>query len=490
VRRAVQVEGISEREAARQFGIARETVRKMQRYPTPPGYQRTKPVRRPKLGPWLGVIDQIFKDDANLPKKQRHTAKRIWERLKDEHGFTGGYTIVKDYVREARRRQQEMFVPLAHPPGDAQADFGEALAIVDGKQLKAHFFCIDLPHSDDCFVMAFPAERTEAFCEGHNQAFTYFDGVPRNIVYDNTKIAVAEILGGGKRKRTQAFTELQSHYLFDTRFGRPAKGNDKGKVEGLVGYARRNFLVPVPRVASWEELNRRLLEQCQRRRERKLWGHSETIGERFTRDREQLLPLPPVSYEACEKVTTRVNSLSLVRYRTNDYSVPVAYGHRQVLLKAYVWEVVISCGSEVIARHRRCYDREDVIFNPLHYLPLLERKTNALDQAAPLVGWELPAEFDQLRRLLEARLEKRGRRDYVQVLRLLETFSLDEVQQGIQSALRLGAISFDAVKHLVLCAIEQRPPRLDLENYPHLPVAEVAVTKATDYQTLLSEVAR
>ncbi len=490
VRRAVQVEGTSEREAARQFGIARETVRKMQRYSVPPGYQRKKPVRRPKLGPWVGVIDQILKDDESRPKKQRHTAKRIWDRLKEEHGFTGGYTIVKDYVREARQRQQEMFVPLAHPPGDAQADFGEALAVIGGKQLKAHFLCIDLPHSDDCFVMAFPVERTESFCEGHNQAFAYFGGVPRNIVYDNTKIAVSEILGDGKRKRTQAFTELQSHYLFEARFGRPAKGNDKGKVEGLVGYARRNFLVPVPHVASWEELNRHLLEQCQRRRERKLRGHTETIAERFERDREQLLPLPPVPYEACEKKTTRVSSLSLVRYRTNDYSAPVAYGHRQVLLKAFVWEVVISCGSEVIARHPRSYEREEMIFDPLHYLPLLERKTNALDQAAPLVGWELPAEFQQLRRLLEARLEKRGRRDYVQVLRLLETFSLEEVRKGVQAALRLGAISFDAVKHLVLCAIEQRPPRLDLENYPHLPLAEVAVTQATDYQALLSEVAR
>jgi transposase len=462
----------------------------MQRYSVPPGYQRKKPVRRPKLGPWVGVIDQILKDDESQPKKQRHTAKRIWDRLKQEHGFTGGYTIVKDYVREARQRQQEMFVPLAHPPGDAQADFGEALAVIDGKQLKAHFLCIDLPHSDDCFVMAFPAERTESFCEGHNQAFAYFGGVPRTIVYDNTKIAVAEILGGGKRKRTQAFTELQSHYLFEARFGRPAKGNDKGKVEGLVGYARRNFLVPVPHVASWEELNRHLMEQCRNRRERKLWGHAETIEERFARDREQLLALPPVRYEACEKRTICVSSLSLVRYRTNDYSVPVAYGHRQVLLKAFVWEVVISCGSEIIARHPRSYEREEMIFDPLHYLALLEKKTNALDQAAPLAGWELPAEFHQLRRLLEARLEKRGRRDYVQVLRLLETFSLEEVQKGVQAALRLGAISFDAVKHLVLCAIEQRPPRLDLENYPHLPLAEVAVTQATDYQALLSEVAR
>ena len=490
VRRAVQVEAMSEREAVRQFGIARETVRKMLRYSVPPGYRRKKPVQRPKLGPWLGVIDQILKDDEERPKKQRHTAKRIWDRLKEEHGFTGGYTIIKDYVRQVRLRHKEVFVPLTHQPGDAQADFGEALVVVGCQQQKAHFLCVDLPHSDDCFVMAFPAENTEAFCEGHNQAFAYFGGVPRTILYDNTKLAVVKILGDGRREPTKAFSELKSHYLFEARFGRPGKGNDKGNVEGIVGYARRNFLVPVPRVASWDELNAHLLEQCRKRRERTLRGEKETIGERFERDREKLLPLPAAPYEACGKCTTRASSLSLVRYKTNDYSVPVAYAHQQVLVKAFVWEVVISCASEIIARHRRSYGREEMIFDPLHYLALLEQKTRALDQAAPLVGWELPEEFGKLRRLLEARLEKRGRREYVQVLRLLETFSLEEVHAAVRAALRLGAISFDGVKHLVLCAIERRPPKLDLENYPHLPVAPVTVTKAADYQVLLQEAAQ
>lgn len=487
IRRAVQVEGKSQRETAREFGLARKTVRKMLEFSVPPGYRRNKPVRRPKLGPWLGVIDQILEEDESQPKKQRHTAKRIWDRLKTEHSFSGGYTIVKDYVREARLRHKEVFVPLAHPPGEGQADFGEALAVIGGQQQKAHFLCIDLPHSDDCFVQAFPAENTEAFCEGHNQAFAYFGGVPDRILYDNTKIAVLEIAGDGQRKPTQAFSELKSHYLFEAKFGRPGKGNDKGAVEGLVGYARRNFLVPVPRVASWEELNTQLREQCRKRRARKLWGHSETIGERFERDRERLLGLPPAPYEACQKRTTRASSQALVRYKTNDYSVPVAYAHRTVLLKAFVWEVLISCGSEVIARHARSYEREQMIFEPLHYLALLERKTGALDQAAPLSGWVLPREFGELRRQLEARLSKRGRREYVQVLRLLETFPLPEVQLAVGDALQLRAISFDAVKHLLLCRIEQRPPKLDLENYPHLPAAEVALTKASDYQALLSQ---
>jgi transposase len=485
VRRAVLVNGMSERETAREFGLARETVRKILRYSVPPGYQRQKPARRPKLDQWVAIIDRILEDDKHQPRKQRHTAKRIFDRLKEEHGFPGGYTIVKDYVRLKRLRQREMFVPLDHPPGDAQADFGEAKVIIAGVESTAHYFVMDLPQSDDSFVMAFPAETTEAFLEGHNHAFRYFGGVPRTILYDNTKLAVARILGDGTRRKTQAFSELQSYYLFAEKFGRPAKGNDKGKVEGLVGYARRNFLVPVPRMASWADLNRHLLEQCQKRRQRKLRGHSQTIAERFQIDQEKLLPLPATPYEACEKVSTRVTSWSLVRYRTSDYSVPTQWGHREVLVKGFVDEVVIAAGSEVIARHARSYEREDMIFDPLHYLALLEQKPNALDQAKPLAGWQLPAGFAELRRLMEARLSKKGKREFVQVLRLLETFTMTDVAAAIEDALRLGTISFDAVKHLVLGRIEQRPPRLDLENYPHLPLANVATTQASDYLALL-----
>ena len=486
VRRAVQVDGMSIRQAAREFGMARKTVRKMLQFSLPPGYERKKPVAKPKLGPWLGIIDQILEEDRDRQKKQRHTAKRIWQRLQAEHAFAGGYTVVKDYVREARLRQKEVFVPLTHPPGDAQADFGEALVAIGGVEQKAHFLCVDLPHSDDSFVMAFPAETTEAFLEGHRRAFEYFGGVPRTILYDNTRIAVAQITGDGERRPTEAFSGLQSHYLFAAKFGRPGKGNDKGNVEGLVGYARRNFLVPVPRSANWEELNRKLLEDCRQRRSQRIRGEQETIGERFERDRGKLLPLPPAPYEACARRSTRASSQALVRFATNDYSVPVAYAHHPVLVKAFVWEVVISAASEVIARHTRSYGREEMVFDPLHYLALLEQKTNALDQAAPLAGWELPEEFGQLRRQMEARQGKRGKREYVQVLRLMETFPLAEVAGAVRQALELRAIGFDAVKHLVLCALDRRPPKLDLENYPHLPVAEVALTRAADYQALLS----
>ena len=486
VRHSVLIEGISQREAARIFGIDPRTVAKMLAFSVPPGYRRRQRVCRPKLDAFTGIIDQILEADKRVPKKQRHTSKRVFERLRDDHNFIGGITIVKDYIFTAKQRQQEMFIPLTHPPGHAQADFGEALAVIGGVEQKIHFLVMDLPHSDACFLKAYPAETTEAFCDAHVAAFAFFGGVPVSILYDNTRIAVARILGDGTRKRTRAFSELVSHYLFEDRFGRPGKGNDKGKVEGMVGYTRRNFMVPKPRFASFDDLNAHLAGRCCKRMDDKLRGHKGTIGERFEADAERLQPLPAVPYDACDKQSVRVSSLSLVRYRSNDYSVPTAYGHQEVLVRGYVHEVVIACGAEVIARHARSWEKEDYICDPLHYLALIEQKTNALDQAAPLAGWELPEVFLILRRLMEARMGKKGKREFVQVLRLLETFRIVDVEAGIQSALERGTIGFDAVKHLVLCRIERRPPRLDMTVYPYLPKAHVAVTSPGDYMALLS----
>ena len=489
VRYAVRIEGISRREAGRRFGIDPRRVAKMLSFSVPPGYRRSRPPARPKLDSFVGLIEAILVEDKARPAKQRHTSKRIFERLRDEHGYVGGLTIVKDYVLAQRQRQREVFVPLRHDPGHAQADFGEALAVIGGVERKIHFFAMDLPHSDAGFVQAYPAETTEAFCAGHVAAFTFFGGVPASILYDNTKLAVARILGDGTRQRTRVFSELQSHYLFSDRFGRPGKGNDKGKVEGLVGLTRRNFLVPLPHAAGFAALNERLLVDCRHRLGDRLRGHSETIGARLARDQACFHDLPPTPYDACEKQPGRVSSLSLVRYRGTDYSVPTAYGHREVLIRGYVDSVVISCGAEIIARHARSYEREDFVFDPLHYLALLERKIGALDQAAPLAGWNLPEAFTTLRRLLEARMGKQGKREFVQVLRLMEVFAVEDVAAGVRDAIDRGVIGFDAVKHLVLCRIERRPARLDMAVYPYLPHASVTTTSARTYLDLLTGVA-
>ena len=341
------------------------------------------------------------------------------------------------------------------------------------------------------FCRAYPAETNEALLDGHVSAFAFLGGVPQSVLYDNTRLAVARILGDGRRQRTRAFTELQSHYLFEDRFGRPAKGNDKGKVEGMLGYVRRNFLVPIPSLESFDALNAHLERRCLERMDATLRGHSETIGQRMERDLDALLPLSATPYDACDRQADRVSSLSLVRYRTNDYSVPVAYGHRDVLLRGYVDEVVISCGSEIIARHPRSYERDDFVYDPIHYLPLLEQKIGALDQAAPLQEWDLPDEFGTLR-----------------LLSLPKGAGVPHGTAG-QAGVRAGAAALGDLLprggarsrqgrpqtggHQLRCgeapgavpAGRQAAP-LDLELYPYLPRVIVNITSAGDYMSLLS----
>ena len=267
IRRAVMIEGLSRREAATRFGVHRNTITKMLAFPVPPGYRRSEPSASKKLGPYMAWIDRVLNADRGVHKKQRHTAQRIYERLRDEEGFSGGYTIVREYVARATLRSREMFVPLSHRPGHAQADFGEADGYIAGKKVRFHYFCMNLPHSGGCFVKAYPAETAEAFCDGHVAAFDFFGGVPCSILYDNTRLAVARIAKGGQRLHSRMFAELQSHYLFEERFGRPGKGNDKGKVEGLVGNARRHFMTPLPVADDFDALNSRFLDACLKRRQ-------------------------------------------------------------------------------------------------------------------------------------------------------------------------------------------------------------------------------
>ena len=491
VRRFVLVEGHSRRKAAKVFGLSRGTVDKMCQFSEPPGYRRKTPPAKPKLDGFTSIIDAILKSDAHAPKKQRHTAKRIFERLRDEHGFQGGTTIVSDYVREARQRSAEVFVPLHHPPGHAQVDFGEAIVEIEGVRRKGHVFFMSLPYSDASFMKVYLAETTEAFLDGHVSAFAFFGGIPQSILYDNTKLAVAKICGDGTRQRTRAFTSLCSHYLFDDRFGRPGKGNDKGKVEGLVKNGRRRFLTPVPIASGIDVINAKLEEDCLKDQNRCADRQEKTIGERLMDDLDAFERLPPAPFEACEVQSARVSSTSLVRYRCNDYSVPTTCGLRKVTVKGFVDGVVIFNGSEEIARHKRSYTKRDFVYNPLHYLALLERKPGALDQAAPLQDWQLPPQFEHLRRLMEARMatEAKGKREFIQVLRLMELFDEAIVAGAVNRAIKLGTISFDAVKQLVVARVERRPANLDLDAYPHLPQAKVKATRAADYNALTGDMA-
>lgn len=238
-----------------------------------------------------------------------------------------------------------------------------------------------------------------------------------------------------------------------------------------------------------DALNARLANLCRARQKERAGRNEQTIGERLVADAAALRELPTEPFEACHKQATKASSLALVRYRTNDYSVPTAYGFRDVLVKGFVDEVVIFCEGVEIARHARSYGRDDFVFEPRHYLALLEQKPGALDQAAPLQGWALPETLADLRRLMEGRMGRRGKREFIQVLRLTEVFSETIVIGAALEAIRLGAIGFDAVKQLVIARVETRPARLDLSAYPYLPSPDVRTTQPADYLALVSRAA-
>src|SRR5512139_3610888 len=281
----------SKREVLREEGIHWETLKKILKYSEPPGYRLKEPRPKPKIGPYLERIAQIIEDDKALPKKQRHTAKRIYERIQ-EMGYGGKYTQVKEVVRGLARVTWEVFVPLIHRPGEAQVDFGYALVKVSGDLRKVGFFVMVLPHSDAFFVMGFERECTESYWKGHVQAFECFGGVPSRISYDNSKVLVSKIIGPRDRKLTDGFLKLQSHYLFREHFCRVRRANEKGVVEGVVKFARLNFFVPVPQVRDLDELNGKLAESCKEDLKRCLRGKAGTKEERLKEDQAAFFPLP------------------------------------------------------------------------------------------------------------------------------------------------------------------------------------------------------
>jgi transposase len=485
IRRRVLVAGVSRRQILRETGMHWRTLRKILTHSEPPGYRQKQPRPKPKLGPYWGRIEQILKEDETQPRKQRHTAKKIWERLKAE-GYRGGYSVVKAAVWELRARRQEVFVPLVHRPGEAQVDFGAAAVNVNGKLRKVAFFVMALPYSDAVFVMAFERECTETFWAGHVEGFEFFGGVPRRITYDNTSVAVRQIIEGGKDRRlTRGFCQLRSHYLFDHHFCHPGRGNEKGVVEGLVKFTRLNFFVPVPQVRDLAELNARLRQQCEEDRARRLRGQTQTKEALLQEERAAFLPLPATPFAACRQVATRVNSLSLVRFDGNDYSAPVAWAHREVVVQADWREVRLYVQQEEVARHERLWSQEQVCFEPLHYLALLERKPGALDHARPLAGWTLPDCFGVLRRRLEAERDGEGTREYIRVLRLLERHALAEVRRAVEAGLSVGALTRDAIAQFLYPREDWRFTAFSLDGHPHLRAVHIAAPEVRAYAELL-----
>jgi len=489
IRRRVLVKGESKRSIQRRYGIHWDTLEKILEHSEPPGYRLSRPRIKRKIGPYLPIIEQILEDDKTAPSKQRHTAKRIFERLRDEHGFDGGYTIVKDVVRERRLRGQEVFVPLKHDPGEAQADYGSAQVEYKGDLIKVAMFVMTLPYSGAISIQVYPRECQETFQEGHRRAFEFFGGVACRISYDNTKIAVIKVTGR-KRDLTDDFLRLKSHYLFDSHFCNVGKPNEKGNVENLLGYARRNFLVPVPRVDSFAELNIQLEQRSRDELSRHVRGKDGCKAKLFEHDLAAMLPLPKQAFEARTRAHTHVNSLSLVRFDRNDYSVPTSCAYHPVTAIGSIDEVRFVVNNTIVASHARCWDKEKAFFYPGHYLALLERKPGAFDYALPLAEWELPGCFDVLRRRLESQdeNESKGTREYIKVLRLLEKCDLKELTGAVEQALEIGATDCDAVR-LILEHRRERPCEMfSLDGRPHLKSVTVEKINLGSYNGLTSPV--
>ena len=486
IRRKVLVEGVSKRQVCREYGVGWRTLEKMLAFAEPPGYRRRVVRGRPRLGAFVGLIDGILAADADpsTPRKQRHTARRIFERLRDEHGYAGSEVTVRRYVAEQGRRGGEVFVPLSQPAGEAQFDFGEATVEIARVRVKAALAVMTLPYSDAFFVSAYPRECTETFQAGLVAAFAFFGGVPTKTAYDNTRIAVSRIVGANERTLTQGFLRLESHFLFTHRFCRVARGNEKGHVENLLGYARRNFLVPVPAFGSFSELNAHLRERCAVDLQRRLRGKGQTKAELLADDRAAMLPLPANAFEPRRVEQRRANSLSLVRFDRNDYSVPTAFAHHELTVTGGIERLEISSGPEFVATHPRQWGTEQTTYDPRHYLALLERKPGAFDFARPLERWQLPLCFGLLRRRLEADLGSTGTREFIKVLRLMERASLHQLTGAVEAALRIGATSADAVALILYHRAEQPVGLFSLDGHPHLKSVQIDPPDLTSYAAL------
>jgi len=483
IRRKVLVEGASKRSIHRDYGIGHQALAKILANAEPPGYQMAEIRRKPVLGPHLATIEQILADDKEAPPKQRHTARRIFDRLRDEYGYTGCYSQVQTAIKNAKAHSKEAFVPLSHPPGHAQFDFGEATVEIAGERTKAALGVITLPYSDTYFLSAYPRECTETFQAAHVAGFEFFGAVPLRISYDNTTIAVTKVMGK-ERELTRGFLTLESHFLFDHHFCRVGRGNEKGHVENHVGYSRRNLLVPVPSFPSWSALNEYLAAACHADLFRRVRGKVGTKGERLVEDRAAMLALPSESFEPRRVAQGHANSLSLVRFDRNDYSVPTAYAHHEVSIIGGIEDVAITSGTAVIARHARHWGKEHTSFDPLHYLALLERKPGAIDFARPLENWELPGCFATLRRRLEADLGDKGTREFIKVLRLLENATLPALTNAVESAITIGATGSDAIALILFHHAEQPVGLFSLDGHPHLKSVAIEAPDLTAYRAL------
>jgi len=421
--RKAHAAGESIRSIASRLGHCQKSVGRAIRSQTgePLAYTRTKPVGYPKLGPFVGIIQQILRDDETAPRKQRHHAKRIYERLKAEHGYEGSYYPVRRYVASLIQSNRETFMRLDHAPGRRmEFDFGQVAVDYPEGRRKTDVLSGVWTYSNCPFLIALPSQRTEAILEGMSRAFEFFTCVPREVWWDNPKAVAIEILRGRDRTLNPAYAALASHYRFDPLFCMPAKGQEKSDVERSVFALERRACTPVPRANDLADLNRQLLAFCMGERDRTVAHQSATIGANFELEKPAALALAAHPFDACIKRTGQVDKYQTAMFETNRYSVPHTSAFVKVTIKAYVDRLAIVHGGKIVAEHRRGYGRHESFIDPLHFVAALERKPAWLDLVPAMRDWNLPESFGRLRTAFKDQLGPRtGERHYIRVLQLL-----------------------------------------------------------------------
>jgi transposase len=497
IRRAWEVEGQSVRSLAREYGIHRRLVRQALQSAIPP--ERKRPARRrPVLTPaFCGLIEAWLQQDRHAPRKQRHTAHRVYQRLVQEHGFVGGESNVRGYVAHRKRElglKREAYIPRDHQPGEeAEVDWYEAVVDFPSGRQTVQVFQMRACYSGREFHLAFPHQTQQAFLEAHVAAFAYFGGVFPVIRYDNLSAAVRRVLRGRKRVETERFVVLRSHYLFTPEFCQPgiAGAHEKGGVENGGGRFRRTHLVPVPHVANFAALNALLRQACLADDQRRPSGRTQTIAQAWGAEHEQLRPLPPAPLATAEVSTAVVDSKGRIRVRTNFYSVPIRLAHRRVEVRLHAQRLEAFHQGQCVATHARLYTRhgEQLVLD--HYLELLRAKPGALARSRPLRSardqgrW--PSEYDQLWRALKAAYgETEGTRQFVEVLLLLRVVDAEELRIAMGLALEYGCCDPGAVRMLVRQLTQSDPAIVPLTNLGPLTRFERPVADLQRYDALLT----
>jgi transposase len=478
IRKKHYVDGWSIRAISRRLGVSRQAIRRALASAERPRYRLSKPRPCPVIDPVRAIIQGWLGADAAAPPKQRHTAKRIYDRLVAEHRFSGAEVTVRRFVRQLRGAAAEVYVPLTAGWGQqAQVDWGQATVGIGGQAVVAHLFCLRLRASGVPFVWAAPTEKLEAFLEGHRRAFEWLGGVPAECVYDNPKTAVVRILAGPAREEHAVFASLRAHYLFDSLFCRPGEGHEKGAVENLVGYARRNALVPVPDVPTWEALNAHLLAWCERERAR--------LAERWATEQPRLRPLPARPFACALTRLVPVSRLSLVRADHVRYSAPCRYAGRALRLALSTDRVELFDGAERVASHARRYRRGETVLVLEHYLPALARKPRAAAHAAVIE--QLPPAYAAARdRLCRGQVD--GYRAFVAILLLHREFPTPVVTAALEEAIARDCLTPAAVRQLALNRTAP-PPAAPLAVPAVLAEARVSPPDVARYDRLLAAVA-